>query len=153
MTTRTNDDHARDEAFRKRSGEHVARYIASDGAEGYDDNRYKAPVLLLSTTGRRSGKAHTAPLYFAEDDGRYIVIASKGGDDRDPAWYLNLVAKPAVRLQIRDQEFAATARTANADEKARLWPFLADAMPFYNTYRQKAKRDIPLVILEPEVSR
>ena len=145
----TNDERARDDAFRTRSGSHIARYIATDGEEGYDDNSHKAPTLLLTTMGRRTGKPHVAPLYFAEDGGGYIVIASKGGSDRDPQWYLNLVAHPEVEVQIRDKRFQATARTTNPDEKARLWPIMGDAYPFYNDYRRGTDRDIPLVVLEP----
>lgn len=147
--TRLTDPSAIDASFRARSAEHIARYIATDGAEGYDDNRHRAPTLLLTTTGRRTGTAHTAPLYFAEHDGAYVIIASKGGDSRHPAWYLNLVANPAVEIRIRDRVFAATARTADPDEKAQLWPLLAGSMPFYDEYQQRAQRDIPLVILEP----
>ncbi|HEV2074517.1 MAG TPA: nitroreductase family deazaflavin-dependent oxidoreductase [Thermomicrobiales bacterium] len=146
---RTVDEQARDDAFRKRSGSHVERYIASDGREGYDDNSHRAPTLLLTTMGRRTGKLHIAPLYFAEDGGRYIVIASKGGSDRDPQWYLNLVAHPEVGVQVRDQVFRAIARTADADEKERLWPIMGSAYPFYNDYRRATDRDIPLVVLEP----
>lgn len=145
---RPDDPKAVDEAFRQRSGAHVARYIATDGAEGYDDNSYKAPTLLLTTTGRVSGEPNTAPLYFAEDDGRYIIIASKGGSDRDPQWYRNLVAHPEVGVQIRGDRFRATARTATPEEKATLWPLLAGPMPFYDTYEAQSDRDIPLVILE-----
>lgn len=144
-----NDDHVVDERFRQRSGAHVARYIETDGEQGYDDNTHKAPTLLLTTTGRRTGQPHTAPLYFAEDDGRYIVIASKGGSDHDPQWYRNLVAHPQVGVQIRGDRFRATARTATPEEKARLWPLMAGPMRFYDDYQEKARRDIPLVILEP----
>ena len=150
---RTNDEKTRDDAFRARSSNHVARYVASNGEEGYDDNSHKAPTLLLTTTGRRTGNPHVAPLYFAEDDGKYIIIASKGGSDRDPQWYLNLVAHPQVGVQIRDKTFQATARTADAEEKERLWPIMGDAYPFYNDYRQGTDRDIPLVMLEPVPSR
>lgn len=143
------DPRAIDDAFRQRSGAHVARYIETDGAEGYDDNTYKAPTLLLTTTGHRTGQPHTAPLYFAEHDGRYIVIASKGGSDRDPQWYRNLVAQPEVEVQIRGDRFRATATTATPEEKARLWPLLAERMRFYDTYQEKAGRDIPLVVLTP----
>lgn len=149
MSEREKDPRAVDEAFRQRSGAHVARYIATDGAEGYDDNTYKASTLLLTTTGLVSGEPHIAPLYFAEDAGSYIVIASKGGSDRDPQWYRNLVAHPEVGVQIRGERFRAIARTATPDEKARLWPLLAGRMRFYDTYQKKAARDIPLVILEP----
>lgn len=143
------DAKAVDDAFRQRSGAHVARYIATDGAEGYDDNSHKAPTLLLTTMGQRTGRSYTAPLYFAEVEGRYIVIASKGGSDTDPQWYRNLVARPEVEVQIRGDRFRATARTATPEEKARLWPLMAERMPFYDSYQQRAQRDIPLVILEP----
>jgi deazaflavin-dependent oxidoreductase (nitroreductase family) len=146
---RTDDEQAHDDAFRKHSGSHVERYVATDGREGYDDNSHKAPTLLLTTTGRQTGKPYVAPLYFAEDGGRYIIIASKGGSDRDPQWYLNLVAHPEVGMQIRDKTFRATARTADPDEKERLWPIVGDAYPFYNDYRRATDRDIPLVVLEP----
>lgn len=144
-----NDERAVDERFRQRSGAHVARYIDTDGEQGYDDNTHKAPTLLLTTTGRRTGQPHTAPLYFAEDAGRYIIIASKGGSDHDPQWYRNLVAHPEVGVQIRGDRFRAMARTATAEEKARLWPLLAGPMRFYDGYQEKARRDIPLVVLEP----
>ncbi len=146
---RSDDERARDDAFRKRAGDHVARYIATDGAEGYDDNSHKAPTLLLTTTGRRTGNPHVAPLYFGENDGRYIVIASKGGSERHPQWYLNLVAHPEVEVQIRDRTFSAIARIADPDEKERLWPIMGDAYPFYNDYRKGTERDIPLIVLEP----
>lgn len=148
--TRPTDPAAIDHSFRTRSAEHIARYIATNGAEGYDDNRHGAPTLLLTTIGHRTGKPHTAPLYFAEHDGAYLIIASKGGDDRDPVWYRNLVANPAVEVRIRERVFPATARTASPEEKARLWPLLAGPMPFYDEYQQRAGRDIPLVILEPD---
>jgi deazaflavin-dependent oxidoreductase (nitroreductase family) len=110
----TKDPHAVNEVFRMRSGNHVARYIATDGKQGYVDNSHKAPTLLLATTGRRMGRAYIAPLSFAEDGGRYITIAPKGGSDHDPQWYLNLVADPEVNVQIRDETFRANARTADA---------------------------------------
>lgn len=150
MTSKTmNDAEVQDERFRERSGAHVARYIATDGAEGYDDNSHKAPTLLLTTIGRRSGEARVFPLYFAEHEGSYIIIASKGGADTHPQWYLNLVAEPRVEVQILGEKFSAIARTADSEEKERLWPLLADAYPFYNDYQQGTDRDIPLVVLEP----
>lgn len=138
----------RDESYRRSSGEHVARYVATDGAEGYDDNRHKAPTLLLTTTGRRSGREIVSPLYFAEQDGRYIVIGSYAGSDSHPKWYLNLVADPSVTVQILGDRFPATARTADAAEKQALWPLMGDTFPFYNDYLGATDRDIPLVLLE-----
>lgn len=138
----------RDESYRRSSGEHVARYVATDGAEGYDDNRHKAPTLLLTTIGRRTGREIVSPLYFAEQDGRYIIIASYAGSDTHPKWYLNLEADPNVTVQIRGDRFPAIARTADAAEKEILWPLMGDAFPFYNDYLKATDRDIPLVILE-----
>jgi deazaflavin-dependent oxidoreductase (nitroreductase family) len=138
----------RDDSYRRTSGEHVARYLATDGVEGYDDNRHRAPTLLLTTIGRRSGREIVSPLYFAEHDGQYIIIASYAGSDTHPKWYLNLLDQPAVQVQIRGDRFAATARTASAEEKRSLWPLMGDAFPFYNDYLQATERDIPLVILE-----
>lgn len=138
----------RDARYRTTSGNHVARYLATDGADGFDNNAHHAPTLLLTTTGRRSGKEIVTPLYYGEDAGRYIIIASYEGADAHPKWYLNIETDPNIRVQIRAEKFAATARTADAAENAQLWPILADAYPFYNDYRKATNRDIPLVILE-----
>lgn len=92
---------ARDERYRVRTKDHVARYLASDGADGYDDNRLRAPTLLLTTTGRRSGRPSTTPLNFAAHEGAYLLIGSYAGSDTHPKWYLNLVANPAVEVQIK----------------------------------------------------
>lgn len=139
-----------DEAYRTRSAAHVARYIASDGKDGYDDNRLKAPTLLLTTTGRKSGKPFTTPLNFQEHEGRFLLIASKGGSDRNPQWYLNLVNDPHVTVQILAKTFPAVARTAGAEEKEHLWPIMGNRMPFYNEYREATERDIPLIVLDPD---
>ncbi len=139
---------ARDAAYRVRTKDHVARYLASDGADGYDDNRLKAPTLLLTTTGRRSGQPYTTPLNFAEHEGTYLLIGSYAGSDTHPKWYLNLVTNPDVTVQIKGDRFLATARTADSDEKERLWPVMASKMPFYDDYRLATDRDIPLIVLE-----
>ncbi len=139
----------RDARYRTRTADHVARYLASDGADGFDDNSHKAPTLLLTTIGRRTGNEIVTPLYYGEHDGRYIIIASYAGSDRHPKWYLNLVANPRVQVQIKADMCLATARTADAEEKAALWPIMAGAYPFYNDYLAATDRDIPLVILQP----
>lgn len=142
---------ARDARYRRTSGEHVARYLATGGVEGYDDNSNGAPTLLLFTTGHRTGNEVISPLYYAENPerpGSYVIIASYAGSDTHPKWYLNLAAQPRVDVQIRADRFAATARTADTEEKARLWPLLADRFSFYNGYVEATDRDIPLVVLE-----
>lgn len=134
--------------FHQRADLHARRYQATEGAEGYDDNSHGAPTLLLYTRGHRSGKEVTTPLYFAEQDGRYIVIASYGGADVDPDWYRNLEVNPNVEVQIRGDRFPATARTASAEEKRELWPLMAGPYPFYDDYQKGTERDIPVVILQ-----
>lgn len=139
---------ARDERYRRRSGEHVKRYLASDGANGYDDNSHKAPTLLLTTTGRRSGRPVTSPLYYGERGGRYVVIASYEGADSHPKWYLNLRERPDVQVQIRGERFPAIARDATGDEYESWWTLMAGRYPFYATYRRRAHRTIPVVVIE-----
>jgi F420H(2)-dependent quinone reductase len=105
------------------------------------------PVLLLTTTGRRSGKRRTVPLTYFEDGDALVVVGSKGGAPRHPAWYLNLVADPQVEAQVGSEQRRLHARRASNDEAARLWPVIVARWPGYATYRAKTSREIPLVIL------
>ena len=110
----------------------------------------RARVLLLTTTGRRTGKRRAAPLGYLEDGGRPVVIASFGGSDVHPAWYLNLVASPDVEVQLRGAPLQPMrARTATPEERERLWPRVVEMYAGYAKYQKKAAREIPLVILEP----
>ena len=127
--------------------EHVRRYLETDGEVGYRW-RNGAPILILTTTGRRSGGERVKPLIFGEDDGRYVVVASKGGAPHHPYWYLNLSADPDVHVQVKDDRFPARARTAEGDERERLWKRMAEIWPAYDDYRQKTDREIPVVVLE-----
>jgi deazaflavin-dependent oxidoreductase (nitroreductase family) len=106
-------------------------------------------AVELHTTGRRSGARRstmlTAPI--AEDD-RVVLVASKGGDDRHPDWYRNLVADPDVELTIDGATTPMRARTANAEEKEQLWPDIVAAYRFYDSYQRRTDRDIPVVICE-----
>ncbi len=110
------------------------------------------PVVKLTTVGRKSGKQRTvmltAPIH---GDGRYVLVASKGGDDRDPDWYHNLVANPAITLEPigGDGPISLTARTATGDEKAELWSKIATGTRGYAAYKERTSRDIPVVICEP----
>ncbi|MFC9977694.1 nitroreductase family deazaflavin-dependent oxidoreductase [Spirillospora sp. NPDC127200] len=126
--------------------EHVQRYQETDGAEGHDWNG--TTVLLLTTTGRRSGRPYTTPLIYQEVGDDHVVVASKGGDDHDPHWYLNLKDNPQVQVQVRGEKFAARARTASAEEKPALWETMVATWPQYDEYQQKTDRDIPVVVLE-----
>ena len=135
-------------------GEHLRRYVESDGADGHmwDTTAVggpgPVPTLLLTTAGRRSGQPITMPLIYGEVGGKYVVVASKGGAPTHPGWYLNLVAHPAVEVQVRADRFRAAARTATGEERARLWQTMAAIYPPYNAYQAKTQREIPVVVLE-----
>jgi deazaflavin-dependent oxidoreductase (nitroreductase family) len=108
------------------------------------------PVVMLTTTGRKSGQPRTTMLTSPVQDGdRYVLVASNGGDDRDPAWLLNLRANPAVEVSIDGTTRAMTARVASPDEKAELWPRVVAGYKGYANYQTRTDRDIPLVILTP----
>ena len=112
--------------------------------------RKTAPVLLLTTTGRKSGKKRTTPLLYVEDAGRYVIIASVGGAPRHPAWYLNLRDNPAATIEIGRRTLAVTAETASPEERARLWPLATQMYSGYDDYQAKTSREIPVVVLTPE---
>lgn len=106
-------------------------------------------MLLLTTRGRRSGDSHTVPLLYLTDDDRYVVIASYGGRDRHPDWYLNLVEHPTVRVRMPRFDQPMNARPADAEERARWWPRVLDAYDGYRIYQSRTDRQIPVVFLEP----
>jgi deazaflavin-dependent oxidoreductase (nitroreductase family) len=126
--------------------EHVDRYRETDGREGHDWQG--TSTLLLTTTGRRSGEPRTLPLIYGRDGDHYLVVASKGGADEPPAWYLNLEADPEVEVQVWGDRFKARARTAAAEERERLWPIVTKEWPAYDEYQRKTDRQIPVVVLE-----
>ena len=108
------------------------------------------PVVELHTIGRASGKPRrtmlTAPIH---GDGRYVLVASKGGGPRHPSWYRNLVANPDVELKVRGRILPLRARTATAAERAELWPRIVSEYPAYAGYQRKTTREIPVVICGP----
>lgn len=128
--------------------EHVEKYRRTLGEIGHE---WQPGVftLLLTTTGRRSGQEYTTPLIYREDGSDYVVVASKGGANDHPDWYLNLDENPGVQIQVADRVVQATARTASSDEKDRLWPYMAEVWPDYDDYARKTDRDIPVVVLTP----
>ena len=127
--------------------EHVRQYRETDGEVGYWWNG--APTLLLTTTGRRSGEARTTPLIFGRDGDEYLVVASVGGMPKHPAWYLNLVDDPSARIQVKGEHVDVVARTAEAEEKPRLWRIVNDVWPNYDAYQERTDRVIPVVVLSP----
>jgi deazaflavin-dependent oxidoreductase (nitroreductase family) len=135
--------------------DHLSRYLATDGADGYwadftaVGGPARAPNLILTVTGRRSGKPHMMGLIYGECDGGYVIIGSKGGAPDHPAWYLNLLANPEVQVQIRERKFNARARVATGDERAGLWTMMSERYGGYADVQNKTDREFPVVVLEP----
>jgi F420H(2)-dependent quinone reductase len=111
--------------------------------------RRAAPVGLLTTTGRRSGQPRTVPLIYLRDGADIVVVASQAGRPANPQWYGNLRADPAVQIEIGRQRSAWTARPANPEERARLWPKLVALYADYDAYQSWTEREIPVVICSP----
>jgi deazaflavin-dependent oxidoreductase (nitroreductase family) len=127
--------------------EHVERYRETDGEEGHEWQGGTS-TLLLTTRGRKSGEERTTPLIYGRSGEAYLVVASKGGADEPPAWYLNLEADPDVDVQVKGDRFKARARTATADEKPEMWRIMTAEWPAYDEYQSKTSREIPVVVLE-----
>jgi proline iminopeptidase len=136
--------------------EHANRYVSSGGTDGH---LYKVtqpgrpemtvPSLLLTSTGRRSGEKYMFPLFYGEVGASYFVIASKGGAPRHPGWYQNILADPAVEVQVGTKRMKARARTAAGAERTRLWEKALKFWPPYADYQRKTEREIPVVVLDP----
>ena len=106
-------------------------------------------MCLLTTIGRRSGKEHTVPLLYLRDEDRLIVIASWGGRDEHPHWYMNLLSNPAASIQILSDRWSVVATTASADERVVWWPQILEAHAGYAVYESRTDREIPVVFLDP----
>lgn len=126
---------------------HVERYIQTDGEDGYHW-RGGTTILLLTTTGRKSGEQRVNALIFRPWGDGYLVVASKGGTDQQPAWFHNLSADPSVGVQIKGERFAARARVADDDEKPAMWDEMVASWPDYAEYQKRTSRQIPVVVLE-----
>ncbi len=127
--------------------EHVRRYRETDGAVGHIWKE-GSTILLLTTTGRTTGEKRTTPLIYARDGDRFVIVASQGGAPEHPGWYRNLVEDPNVELQVLGDVFPARARTAEGDERERLWAKANEVWPHYAEYQQRTDRVIPVVVLE-----
>ena len=137
--------------------DHVARYLSSGGTDGHmytiklpNLPERAVPSLLLTTTGRKSGKKHLFPLFYGEAGKGYFIVASKGGAPEHPGWYRNLLAHPDCEVQVGTKKMKARARTVTGEERARLWKEAVVFWPPYTEYQQKAgSREIPVVMLDP----
>jgi deazaflavin-dependent oxidoreductase (nitroreductase family) len=126
--------------------EHVDRYLATDGKEGHD--WLGTQVLILTTKGRKSGELRTLPLIYGTSGDDYLVVASKGGWHKPPAWYLNLESDPEVEVQVKGDRFKARARDATPEEKPEMWKTMTSEWPAYDDYQRRTERQIPVVVLE-----
>jgi deazaflavin-dependent oxidoreductase (nitroreductase family) len=106
-------------------------------------------VLLLSTTGRKTGKQRTKPLCYFEEGPDYVIIASNGGADKHPEWFLNLKSDPNVKVRIEETEFSARAEVSDPKTRQRLWQKLISLSPYYIKYEKRTKRQIPMILLHP----
>jgi deazaflavin-dependent oxidoreductase (nitroreductase family) len=127
---------------------HIQEYVETDGRQGHEW-REGVPSLLITTRGRKSGKLRRTALIYGQDGENYVIVASKGGHPHHPAWYLNLSENPEVHVQVEDKKFPARARTAEGEERARLWKIMTGIWPAYNDYQTKTEREIPIVVLTP----
>lgn len=131
-------------------GVHTFLYRASGGRIGHRVPGLGPSMLLLDHVGARSGTKRTSPLLYIPDGDDVVIVASKGGFPKNPAWYHNLTATPDTEVQIGRERRAVHARVATPEERKRLWPRVVEAYSTYDEYQARSKgREIPLVILEP----
>jgi deazaflavin-dependent oxidoreductase (nitroreductase family) len=124
----------------------IAEFRANGGKVG--GQFANAPLLLLTTTGAKSGQLRTTPLAYTTDGNRVVIIASKGGAPTNPDWYYNLLANPTVTVEIGNERFKAQAVATSGQERERLFAKMAEQMPGFAEYQQKTSRQIPVVVLE-----
>jgi proline iminopeptidase len=135
---------------------HREIYQKTNGAEGHFVDFTRAggsaetPTLLLKTTGRKSGEDRLLPLIYGNDGDNVVIVASKGGAPKHPAWYLNLDANPEVEFQVGPKKYRGKARTATGAERGRLFKMMEGVYPPYTAYQAKTDREIPVVVLEPQ---
>ena len=113
----------------------------------------KVPVLLLTTTGRKTGKKRTLPLIYIMDGSAYVITASAGGADKNPGWFFNIRSNPQATIQVKDKHIRVTAEIAGQEKKSELWARLVEVAPNFAGYQKRSSREIPMVILHPVEER
>lgn len=137
--------------LRQLAGVHTHAYRLTNGVVGH---RFPGapPMLLLDHVGAKSGTKRTTPLVYVDDSPDVVLVASKGGHPRHPAWYHNLLANPDTTVQVGAARRAVHARVATAEERKRLWPKAVETYSGYRGYQERTDREIPLIILEPRTA-
>jgi deazaflavin-dependent oxidoreductase (nitroreductase family) len=123
------------------------RVITQFRAGGEIDGMHRERLLLLTTTGAKTGNEHVTPLMFLRDGDRILVMGGNAGSPKVPDWYTNLVVNPSVRVEIGDESYTATATTVRGEERARLWAEITARSPFFLAHEKMAGREIPVVAL------
>ncbi len=113
----------------------------------------KVPVLLLTTTGRKTGKKRTLPLIYIMDGSAYVITASAGGADKNPGWFFNIRSNPQATIQVKDKHIKVMAEIAGQEKKSELWARLVEVAPNFAGYQKRTSREIPMVILHPVEQR
>lgn len=127
--------------------DHIKRYLASNGEDGHLMNGF--PCLVLSTTGKKSGEQRQAAVIYGKYNNSYVIVASKGGSDTPPAWFINLSASKHAHIQVKDKKMDVVMRIAEGEEHRKLWDMMAKIFPDYLDYQKKTTRKIPVVVLDP----
>ena len=129
---------------------HIQQY-RDDPVAAHDHNPYGkvVPALLLTATGRRTGKQRPLPLIYKKIGDSFVIVASKAGMDQHPAWYENLLANPDCHIQVAKQHYDVRARTATGAEREDLWAQMVEVLPQYEEYQSRTERQIPVVVLDP----
>lgn len=146
-------------AIRRERGDFAAKhremYLRSGGAQGHVmditdvGGHFFTTHCLIRVKGRKSGRTQIAPLIYGDFGGEVVIVASRGGADRHPEWYLNLRAAPELDVQIATQAFRATWREPEGEERHKVWDFMARAFPPYLKYQRSTERHIPVVMMTP----
>jgi len=126
---------------------HAAVYRATGG--GIGGRMVNSPVLLLITTGRKSGKERITPLLYLEDGEDFVIVASNGGTSGHPAWWLNLQAKPEANVEVGGEKVRVRTEETTGEEKRRLWDRVVEMYPTYEDYQRRTDREIPVILLKP----
>lgn len=126
--------------------DHIRRYLATGGEDGHLMNGF--PCLVLTTTGKKSGEQRQAAVIYGKHGNSYVIIASKGGSDTPPAWFVNLAASGRGHIQVKADKMDVTMRVAEGAEREELWGMMANIFPAYLEYQQKTSRQIPVVVLD-----
>lgn len=127
--------------------DHIRRYLATNGEDGHIMNGF--PCLVITTTGKKSGEKRQAAVIYGKHGNSHVIIASKGGSDTPPAWFINLQANPRAHIQVKDKKLDVKMRVATGAERDQLWKMMVGIFPDYADYQKKTAREIAVVVLDP----